>query len=904
MTYGVVSSSTPGINMSKFIVLYNYNKYYNRIIKKPVYNIAAGIGRTGLAGGYLAYKQLITPHGNTPAEVNGFEFTGSNFDYEDGVFAKHVINIPKNADRFYKMNEPDYLVLDQELKIGSLTYTKTSRWFILETQKIRGDQWELSLRRDLLADFYDEAVNAPVFIEKGNPTINDPAIFNSETFTFNQIKKAELKLDFTKLSGKQGGWIVGYLARKETNEAIGPCIGQARIPETVYNYTDLPAGLRSLIETGYGYKKNPRFKIYLDYFYHSGLYAGGLLLELGETVLVNDWGDGEISVEYPDKNDSSLDSLYGNAKEGALLHFNNTGNTIWNIDSIQDEFLSAYDSARTALTIPNKVQTWYESLNLQHRFSADYSAYNGCVYLKDGIYYKLNIATDEREYNQDASFTLAQIKNGSSDLALALKQYQNNYILNGTTVIENDDGVTTHTSAVVRVIENKYVFTAEQIEFNVIKATIPAGRNENLDAPYDLFCIPIGDVSVISSGTTQFTNMANTALAIAQAISIKGAQQVYDIQILPYCPFDEIINSAGNIDITGFTEGKDYSYITKEVSGSPVNCGIIIYPKSCRGTFDMTIPTNSSIVSYCRRELQSPIEKKVKSETVLLRFVSPNFASTFDINPQKNNGISRLNVDYYYKPYSPYIHVAPYFSGLYGNDFNDPKGLICSGEFSITAAQSQWENYQIQNKNYELIFNRQIQNLDVNNSITMEQQKISSGLGVATAGLTGLAGGALAGGTVGGPVGAVVGAGIGAIGSAVTSAIGRKYDLEFLKKSQTEARSYAVDMYSYSLGNIQALPYSLTRVSALTENNKLFPFIEVYEATNEEKEALRNKILYNGMTVMRIGKVLDFITSTHKYVQGQLIRLEGIDEDSHVVAEIAKEIKEGAYFYGNYTINS
>ena len=146
---------------------------------------------------------------------------------------------------------------------------------------------------------------------------------------------------------------------------------------------------------------------------------------------------------------------------------------------------------------------------------------------------------------------------------------------------------------------------------------------------------------------------------------------------------------------------------------------------------------------------------------------------------------------------------------------------------------------------------------------------------------------------------------VGAVSSTVTSAVGFAKDMEFLKRSQTEARSYQVDMYTYQLGNIQALPNTLNRVSAFTPNNKIFPFIEVYDCTDEEKEALRNKIKYNGMTIMRIGHIEDYINSdVTYYVQGQLIRLEGIEEDSHVVAEIANEIKEGAYYYGSDTSES
>ena len=258
-----------------------------------------------------------------------------------------------------------------------------------------------------------------------------------------------------------------------------------------------------------------------------------------------------------------------------------------------------------------------------------------------------------------------------------------------------------------------------------------------------------------------------------------------------------------------------------------------------------------------------------------------------------------INVDYFYKPYTPYIHIAPYFKGLYGGEFNDQKGLVCSGDFSISAAQSQWELYQIQNKNYEEIFNRQIQHLDVNNSITYEAQAQSSGINAFASGVSGATSGAIAGFMVGGPVGAAVGGVAGGALSGGLSAYGRKKDLEYLSRSQQETRSFMKDMYTYNLGNIQALPYTLTKITSLTENNKIFPFIEFYEATDEEKQALEDKITYNGMTIMRIGTINQFIDGNFNYVQGQLIRLLGLTEDSHVVSELANEIKQGAYYYGN-----
>lgn len=866
--------------MSKFIVLYNYNKYYNRIIKK--------------LSTYNEYKALITPLGETPAQLRGFEYTKVNFDYEDGVFAKHVINIPRESSSFFNFHEPDYLVLERTYKDGDIDVSELSRWFVLETRKTRGNQLELSLRRDLLADYFSEALNAPVFIEKGNPQINDPAIFNRESMTYNEIKVNEYKLDMTKLSGKGKGWIVGYIAKEETPSDIGPCKGQAEVPNVVPTYSELPALLRQCIEAGSakGYYSTD---MYMRFY---GKFVIGGSTEYRRYLVYDTYSSGVgCNRVYPDPTGTNLGYpkfVYSSSAEATT--------------NAEKQIREAYQEGRAALALVNKVSTWYSSLpglKFNIRTYGPTSEYQDLIYTKDSKYYRLKIKrTSNTASEQTIAYTVAQIKSQSSDLSSSFKSFVQDYLINGTNITENNEVNNDSYGVTFARREWDYSFTVEQIDYDEVQVTLKSTRNKNLDAPYDVFCIPIGDVSVYSGGTLIVTQAYSIAEAIARGISIYGAEKIYDIQILPYCPISEVLNSDGDIDITGLTSGKDFSYITKTNGGDTV--GIVLYVKHCRGTFDIDL---SSIVSsdtskWLIEETEDVIEKKIISETSFVRFVSPNFASTFDINVQKNKGITRLNVDYFYKPYSPYIHVAPYFDGLYGQDFNDPKGLICSGEFSIATAQSQWENYQIQNKNYELIFNRQIQNLDVNNSIAYDVQKITAGIGQGTSLLTGLAGGAVAGSMVGGPIGTAVGAVAGAVGGAVLSGVGAKYDLEYLKKSQKEARSYAVDMYGYNLGNIKALPYTLTRVSAFTENNKIFPFIEFYDATDEEKNALRNKIKYNGMTIMRIGKIADFITASYRYVQGQLVRLEGVNEDSHVIAEIANEIKEGAYYYGSDSIES
>lgn len=64
-----------------------------------------------------------------------------------------------------------------------------------------------------MADWWDQIAAAPVFLEKGWLAANDPAIFNSESLTFNQIKTKE------RLLKDESGipWIIGYYAKDASN---------------------------------------------------------------------------------------------------------------------------------------------------------------------------------------------------------------------------------------------------------------------------------------------------------------------------------------------------------------------------------------------------------------------------------------------------------------------------------------------------------------------------------------------------------------------------------------------------------------------------------------------------------------------------------------------------------------
>lgn len=107
-------------------------------------------------------------------------------------------------------------------------------------------------------------------------------------------------------------------------------------------------------------------------------------------------------------------------------------------------------------------------------------------------------------------------------------------------------------------------------------------------------------------------------------------------------------------------------------------------------------------------------------------------------------------------------------------------------------------------------------------------------------------------------------------------------------------------MFGYQLGNIQAMPNSLAKTTAMTNNNRIFPFVELYTSTEEEKQLLRNKIRYDGMTVMAIDQLSNYIHSPFDktFVRGQLVRMDDINDDFHVVDAIYQETIKGFYIQG------
>lgn len=198
-----------------------------------------------------------------------------------------------------------------------------------------------------------------------------------------------------------------------------------------------------------------------------------------------------------------------------------------------------------------------------------------------------------------------------------------------------------------------------------------------------------------------------------------------------------------------------------------------------------------------------------------------------------------------------------------------------------------WVDYELRNKNYQNTFNRQIENMEFNNRQANIQAAFSAVSGTISGAASGAMSGALAGGGVGAAVGGVIGG--------VSSAAGGIADVVMQKNAQKEVLDYTKDLFGYQLGNIKALPNSLAKTSAFVYNSNYYPVLEYYTCTELEKQALRDKIKYNGMTVGVIGKIEDYLLSEASYIKGKIIRLENAEIDFHEANIIAEEINKGVF---------
>lgn len=789
------------------LYIYNYNNYYNRIVKKE--------DSLQDYEQYLIYGPLTGVYGFTPGDgVNTTQVIGSNATMYDG--------------------SGDYLIVHDPQ-----TNEIVSRWFIIDSNRTREGQWKLTLHRDLIVDFYDTVINSTCFIEKATLLQDNPLIFNSEQMSVNQIKTSETLLkDKSKCP-----WIVGYYAKNTSIENLQGDVDVNNLDQIYNKKIDVPFADWEYNATVNNFDITP-----LDNTCKYLVTAQRDTVNRGTTFSYN------FSGQLVNREDSAF-SVYNTLR---YTFIDVAGTEIETL--MKANKLELYNDAQAYVDFTNVSDSSY-FLNLNGKIIKD----------STNTYYKLEISQVGSQVNKKA-VTAGSLFNRLSNIVLQ-------------TPTAGPTGNPGSNSFAIETTTYSYKMTATIIQQGKAKYSMTGDKLITADAPYNIFAIPYGSVVLRENGTEIVTSDAEASIGTANAIIKNFDQNLYDIQLLPYCPLD--IEEEGYVDVLASTA---YSLVK----------GVVEQGTAPNLTFILNIPSSRFSKNIY---LDNPItidDAKTQSECDVYKLCSPNWASEFQFNVAKNNGLNYFNIDCEYKPFTPYIHINPDFNGLYGRDFDDARGLILSGDFSLAQIEDKWQTYQTQNKNFQNIFDRQIQNMEIKNKVGRLQDIVG---GVAGTG-SGVAVGALAGSSIMPGIGSAVGA---IAGGALSLGAGIA-DYAINEQLRNEAIDYAKDNFGYQLGNIQALPYTLTKVSAFNNNNRIFPVLEYYTCTDTEKDAFKQKIAWNGMTTMVIGKLKDYISNTWTstlstgesieskgYIKGQLIRLTDIQDDYHIVNAISGEIYKGVY---------
>lgn len=799
--------------MAKTLYFLRFNNYYNRQLI-PKY-------------GTSWYRQLQI----------GFTIGVQLFNYGDGINTTQIVNTVDWNDA--DTSAPDYCVVEDD------TTLEYSRWYVMEWKYTRLGQYQVSLKRDVLADNYDAIMQSPMLIQKGYISASDSAIFNYEGQDYNKIKTSETLLyDETKVP-----WIIGYIPRDAFKDQAQEVSTSLVSPFYNLSYTTLEA-------------------FYQDYPYLKGMTNRTKIKKLISTIynLRGNVSGVTAALNIAFVSLGPIDYDPGSFGENSLSNY------IWDKTSIgytayNHTFGSAYITSEYGTS--NKVYNSYINVMddleaaVKTAYSYDPAVLNTLINLNGKVvrigsngsykYYTINVGSELVKEEVTAPVSVYNILyQNLADGILSPKNSNDNYVL----AMTYDD----------------YSYTLNEANVGV-KVTMPktVDRNNLKDAPYDMFCIPYGTLDIYRDGIKIISGTNKEAgITIATAIaSTLGDATVYDLQLLPYCPLRNMINANGEFDYNSEYKGIADIYITQGSTSVAVNK--LFFCDS--NTFSFNIPLTLTVDNY-----------KLENECNMYRLCSPNYNGAFEFNLAKNGGMEYVEVDCTYKPYNPYIKLNPNFKRLYGSDFNDARGLICGGDFSIDRLSSAWANYQLQNKNYQNIFDREIQSAEMQNKYARIQDIANTVSGSISAGITG--------GGLSGIPGVGIASGVLSAGAGIADTIMN----ESLRREQINKQK---DLFNYNLQNIQALPYSLAKSSSFNINSKYVPFLEFYTCTEEEKQTLLDKLKWQGMTIMRTGYIQSYLdpTAEETYIEATPLRLN-VKEDAHTAQEIAKELQMGVYIKG------
>ena len=560
------------------LLLLHYNNYFNRIIKK---------------------EDTVAKYMNADAHYR--VASNINFNPGDGINTSLILGLGQNGTLF-DVEEFDYLVayevVDNITKIDS-------RWFILEQDRKRSGQYELTLKRDVIADNYINVVDSPIFLEKGYINdVNDPLLYNSESMNLNQIKQLEIPLK----DETQSGWVVGYIP-SDAFPKVEPAYDRVEKKVTIPMSADITVnGLSSWNYWQYC-SANPNYKFMAD---NAGkrkvtvkIRSQRVWASSGRTARCD-----MVTADYTFYPNSTDSGTYSQVNSGFIE--NSSGS--WNFPQwYQDYGPVTFSQGTINSSICGKI---FDPVRNNSAFNTALNAIlgNGISIgdtsalrkLQDKIildsstntYYRISVITT----SASNPITVNSSTTGGPTALTALKNAM--YYPNGAggSLQGEYATFTASNSSTSYAVQLTNVGVSLYVDLNSDRAHLN-------DAPYDMFCIPFSDTLNLKYGDTKFTCSKNVALSMATEIAKDlGSKSVYDVQLLPYCPNRTLIVKSDSPSTTLDLTGVKYDLIKESATNAPKSAVIWC----TESTFQVPITTESIVVEFKPTE-DSPLNIKTES---------------------------------------------------------------------------------------------------------------------------------------------------------------------------------------------------------------------------------------------------------------------------------------------------
>lgn len=746
---------------------------------------------------------------------------------------------------------------------------------IIKKEFIRRDMWRITMVKDMVSSTYGDLENSTLLVNRLGIDRNTftPLLYNQENMTLSQVKTGQI--DIPQLYSESGeakpyGFLLFWAKDslrgidKDNEGYIGWELKNNMQMKYDYAFADITT--------------IPLFNKITRDFTRPGIRGGSKV-----TIYVTYMRSNVVREDYYRKytywtyNNSLTDEFNAEFDYSAFVDA-----TLYPVDL--EEIKSGM-----ARIITNKLNEF--SLP----YTPDYRRYDGKVVydVATNKYYNAKIVRASGSYNDTVFET--------EGYDIALPDIDKEYVEKSSTGLDKRDNAPID----YNLKYSGYKYELEEI-IGVPIQDFRLGVYRNcIDQPYQLTYVPmIENGSIYDNDSNELTkfNKEYTMTMLYELIRNYGGDngKLLDIQLTPYAP------------ITGYTRmwtGIDdelYINTNREQELQPVDvfkikdvdeeviCMIPMYEVTYADYTETLGIEHDNLF-----KIDDDVDYKLLQQN---RYVltSPSGGTQHDVSVSKNDGLDYIILNMSVRPYASIYQLQPIYKGLYGENFRDTRGLIWKEESSLTFVTSAWETYKRQNVNFLNSFNA---DQDYKRSVTalnheanIGNYKFDASKRMLEAGIDalqiGVKGSIATGSPIAGGVMAAASIGASVVGEAVEYGQ-MMYNHKMENKMVENDISYAKTQFNYAMGNIQALPENLEKVSGINIYNNMVPYIQVFEPPYIEKEMYTNYLNVNGVAV---NQVVDIKEYNFNYIQGSVLIYDGTITNEEYV-ELQSQLKYGVRKY-------